>query len=66
MAVQYDPLININSIMSTTSQLPIIHVSTDPERWCDRFHHLNLAIHKTQVKSRNDIIYTGFHMQLRS
>lgn len=55
-------------LWALSEQLPIVHVSTDPWRGCDRFYNLNfLAFQKeSQVKSRNDIIYTGFHMQLRS
>lgn len=31
------PFKNINSIVSTISQLPIVHVSTESLGWCDRF-----------------------------
>lgn len=49
-------------------QLLLVHVSTDPLRWHDRLYNLNFSCikKKSQVKSRNDNIYTGFHMQLRS
>lgn len=66
----HHPLKNINSIVSTIWQLPIVHVSTDwPMKvvWQIFIIWTFLAFQKeSQVKSRNDIIYTGFHMQLRS
>lgn len=61
-------LLKTLTVLWALSEQLIVHVSTDPWRWCDRFIIWTfLALQKeSQVKSRNDIIYTGFHMQLRS
>lgn len=61
-------LLKTLTVLWALSEQLIVHVSTDQWRWCDRFIIWTfLALQKeSQVKSRNDSIYTGFHMQLRS
>lgn len=65
----HNPLKNVNSIVSTTLNnfllymLVLTHVGGVTDFIIGTF----LAFQKeSQVKSRNDVIYTGFHMQLRS